>query len=285
MEWTQWLALAPEEWTETERAQALALHVAGCAGCSTRQLTFAGVRAATRASATRHAAPGQLRERILAALVAAPSDAAAAVAAAAPAPARTGPAFWIGLAGGWLTAGALACALAVSLLLGPLPWQVKSAAPLLALGEPAAAYIDNHARALVTHHLVDVDSSSRHTVKPWFRGRLDYAPPVADLAQQGYPLLGGRLEYVEHRSVAVLVYQRRQHVVDVYVWPAADTAPAAHAGTSGDDPPGALGYRSVAGKAGGSAFVAVSDLDPAELGELARCFAQSLQAQAAGGTR
>ena len=220
------------------------------------------------------------------------AEVAAGVRAGVPAPVRAGalaqagPAVWIGLAGGWLAAGALACALAVSLLLGPLPWRAQAAAPPLALADPMAAYIDNHARALVTHHVTDVDSSSRHTVKPWFIGRLDYAPLVADLAPQGYPLLGGRLDYVEHRSVAVLVYQRRQHLIDVYVWPAANAMPAVPGGATdaatsaaADLPHDALGYHSASGNAGGWAFTAVSDLDRVELGELARAFAQSLHNQ------
>ena len=147
-----------------------------------------------------------------------------------------------------------------------------------------AAYIDNHARALVTQHLLDVESSNRHTVKPWFRGRLDYSPPVADLAQQGYPLLGGRLDYVDHRAVAVLVYQRRQHVIAVYVWPAAGNASDSSAVAAAADARPALGYHIVSGNAGGMAFVAVSDLGPVELGDLGRLFAHNLEQQATGGT-
>jgi len=276
LQWAHLLPLAPDELTESGMTQSLALHVAGCADCRTRRSLYAGVRAATAATATRHAAPRRLQERIAAGL--APPPAAAAVAAT---PAPPGRGFWIGLASGWLAAGALACALAVSLVLGPLPWSARPDTPTLALDD-TAAYIDNHARALVTQHLADVDSRSRHTVKPWFRGRLDYAPPVPDLAQQGYPLLGGRLDYVDHRSVAVLVYQRRQHVIDVYVWPA--PAPSAASAAPAERARGSLGYHSVAGTAAGMSYVAVSDLDPAELGELGRMFAQDLQRQAAGGT-
>ena len=122
----------------------------------------------------------------------------------------------------WLRAGAALAAAVV------LAWTIV---PLLsgrsADDRIAAEVISDHVRSLMVDHLTDVVSSDQHMVKPWFSGKLDFSPPVGNFVPQGYPLLGGRLDYLADRTVAALVYRHRQHYINVFVWPADPAAVAA----------------------------------------------------------
>ena len=132
--------------------------------------------------------------------------------------------------------------------------------------------VASHVRSLLGDHLTDVASSDRHTVKPWLDARLDYAPPVIDLAADSLPLIGGRLDYLSHRPVAVLVYQRRQHIINVYIAPAG--ALAAGLGR------GALerGYHVKRWRTGGMDAVSISDVEPKELTRFSELFQQRVAA-------
>jgi anti-sigma factor RsiW len=162
----------------------------------------------------------------------------------------------------WIGASA-AFVLLVGLTYNGVEMMLAKRAPVV---EQAAftEVIDAHVRSLQPGHLTDVLSTDQHTVKPWFDGKLDYVPPVKDLAENGFPLVGGRLDVLDGRSVAVLVYGRRKHFINVFVWPV--TAQSAAAIPA----PGTRnGYQWNYWRAHGMEFCAISDVNAADLHDLA----------------
>ena len=227
---------------ELDAANALALeaHVRTCAGCSEHYRLLHAVRTRLSSADLDYPAPPQLRGRIEAMIDRESQGARSG---------RVRP-WWAGPATGWSAAGAMA-AIAASLLLFQLaPLQTNSLEDQL---------VANHVRSLQANHLIDVATSDRHVVKPWFNGKVDFAPPVVDLADQGFALAGGRLDYADGREVAALVYRHQAHVINVFVMPARQRPLAwlAHARPTR--------YSIAHWSRGGLECWAVSDVEPAVL--------------------
>jgi anti-sigma factor RsiW len=157
----------------------------------------------------------------------------------------------------WLFVPSLA-ALAASLFLVVAPMTDRTSV--------SDEVVASHVRSLLVDHLTDVATSDQHTVKPWFNGRLDVAPPVVDLTAQGFTLIGGRLDYIDGKAVAAIVYRRRTHVINLFV--AQGTASAQGAAERAT----VQGFNVEHWSTGGLAFFAVSDISPDELRDFIETF-------------
>ena len=131
----------------------------------------------------------------------------------------------------------------------------------------AASLVDAHLRSLQPGHLTDVESTDQHTVKPWFDGRIDFAPPVRDFVSDGFPLLGGRLDVAGGRTVAALVYGRRKHIINVFV----EKSPSENYWNGAGE---SQGYHWLAWQKDGFSFCAVSDVSSPDLAQLKQLFSQ-----------
>jgi anti-sigma factor (TIGR02949 family) len=237
------------ELAETERAPLLD-HLQGCPDCGPEAAALERLRDGIRRSAPVYQAPDALRSQIRFALRREASASAPAAVSRAP---------------GWL-------AYAASILLAV---AVGSGGTFVLLGDRqtdtiGAEIIDSHLRALLGTHLTDVASSDQHTVKPWFAGRTDLSPPAVDLAAEGFPLIGGRLDLIAGKPVPALVYKRREHVISLFVLPAS-RADRGEALTR-------RGYNLRHWDEGDLGFWAVTDAAPTELAEFERLFRAATKA-------
>jgi anti-sigma factor RsiW len=225
---------------DAANAAACEAHLKTCAGCAAEYERLRALREMLAEPALRHTAPDGLRARIEAAL---PSEAPAAP------PAPPSRFAWAALGAGLSAAASLAL--------------------VVATREPAAPGIEqqivaSHVRSLLASHLVDVVTSDQHVVKPWFNGRVDFAPPTPDLKAQGFPLAGGRLDYIGGRVVPAIVYRRRLHTINLFVWP----------GNAPEKPATAQfeGYNLRHWQQGGLDLWAVSDVSQGDLAQFEQSF-------------
>jgi anti-sigma factor RsiW len=220
-------------------------HVATCPGCAAKLKAFRAMREAMAGADLKFAAPATLRDRIEAAL---PSPSAQIIA-----PRQFFQTSRRSFFGGLAMGSALSAAIAATLVVGVFRSDQNQ--------QVADEVVSAHIRSLQAGHLMDVETSDQHTVKPWFDGRVDVAPPVIDLTAQGFTLLGGRLDYVAGEPVAAVVYQRRKHVINLFV---AQRLGAKHASAINET---IQGYNVRHWSKEGLDFWAVSDLAGDELDE------------------
>jgi anti-sigma factor RsiW len=164
--------------------------------------------------------------------------------------------------------GAMAATVIVALGIGWLGGSLTGRG-----GRESDALVAGYLRVAMAEHIVDVASSDRHAVKPWYAGRIDYAPPVVDLTADGFPLLGGRLDVLEGRKVAVLVYRRNQHKLALSLWPSSSSANSPTSVTQRD------GFTLAEWRRAGFELRAVSDLSPADMASFATALDRAVDAE------
>jgi len=236
---------------ELVRHLELAVHVRTCAACAQLSAAAQARRAALREALPRFTATPALAGRVRAALRAEGAPVATVR--------RT-----VDFRLLWGASG-LAASIAVALLAGFAWGDTRARADLL-----VTEAVNDHVRSLQAAHLTDVASTNQHTVKPWFAGKLDFSPPVTDLAAEGFPLAGGRLEHVGGRPAAALVYYRHQHAINLFIWPAgAGPLPARASARNG--------YHLETWTQGDLAFLAVSEIPAVELAQFSSAFRTATQ--------
>jgi anti-sigma factor RsiW len=231
------------------RSLELEHHLQACRSCAHAYQQQQALRAAIRTGALYFTPPVQLHKRVR-----------SAVRRASQAAGR--PRRW---AWRWLSVAASLAFIALML------WRLVPVLPGSSADDRLAQdLIAGHVRSLMVSHLTDVPSSDQHTVKPWFEGKLDFSPPVADVTAQGFPLVGGRLEYIGERPVAAVVYRHQQHVINLFIWP------APHEQDVGERMLTRQGFQLIHWTQAGMSSWVVSDLNARDL----QTFVRALQQQA-----
>jgi anti-sigma factor RsiW len=238
---------------QLDAAQALEVerHLTGCAECAAAYRNQRALSAAIGDPALYHHAPPALLDRLAESLTAAQEP------VAWPAPAarthRRSPLLWRSL-------GLAASAAFLVVMTAAIATRFNQFSPE---EQTLREVVAGHVRSLMVNHLADVASTDQHTVKPWFNGKLDFSPPVKDLASEGFPLIGGRMDVIDDRPVAALVYRRHAHYINLFIWPAARES-------SAEEMTSRRGYNVIHWTQSGMTYWAVSDLNRGELDEFAR---------------
>lgn len=223
-------------------------HLQQCTACLESYNNYQALRTAIKTSSLYYQAPEKLQQGIRSSVL--KSNKAAFVSQIAS---------WRGLS--------VAAALIFAILLSLWVFSHLGSTPVAGIALPQEV-LASHVRSLMANHLVDVPSSDQHTVKPWFNGKLDFSPPVVDLTPQGFPLQGGRLDYLDNQPVAAVVYKRREHVINLFIWPSTQNQGGERDTTT------LQGYYLIHWTRSGMTYWAVSDLNLNELQQ----FVQLVQA-------
>jgi anti-sigma factor RsiW len=240
-------------------ARDVEVHLGECAICSEKFAAFHAMREAMAEADLKLKSPATLRAKIETAL---PSPASRPSGSVVPfRPSRRS--FFSGFGAGAVLSGALAASLVLSIVRSEQDQTI------------ANDVVSAHVRSLQANHLMDVETSDQHTVKPWFDGKVDVAPPVIDLTAEGFTLLGGRLDYIDGEPAASVVYRRRKHIINLFVAQHLGTARAAAAART------VQGYNVRHWSDQGLEFWAVSDLDGEELNEFVDKISAALRPKAA----
>lgn len=248
---------------------AIETHLKGCADCRAELEQIQAVRELIAAVPLRDQAPEDLRKRIDL-MIDAEAGLVPRASTAPHRPTTPGrPASAGGVVAAHIVSGRWASGLATGLIAASL--AVAVVMPQLTHTDVEDQLVQSHVRSLLVGHLVDIPTSNRHVVKPWFNGKVDFAPPVPELADEGFPLVGGRLDYIDDHEVAAIVYRRRLHAINLFVRPAHTLS------LPGDVVTRHEGYSLVRWTSGGLEYWAVSDVDPADL----KLFRQVYAARAA----
>jgi anti-sigma factor RsiW len=234
---------------DSERSLTIKSHVQRCSSCLSEVKDLQVLTSAVENGSLRFKAPPHLKRNVI-----------TAIRAENP---RTRSSFFA-----WRWASALAAAglIAVLAWAASTRWMQNSDQQIQLVHD----IVSSHVRSMMANHITDVSSSDSHTVKPWFGGKLDYSPPAKDLTEQGFRLVGGRLDYLENRPVAALVYQRKQHFINLFVWPS-------NRSTIKQDGPFTIqGYNVIHWTDSDMTYWLVSELNLSELNECARLLKESM---------